>query len=116
MYHEAGFRAARRLVRVPMHSARGRAILLRLEAAEEREAAALPLPPGLEILAGPAKRGVFMLDGDEVAGEERLSLGARIRDVRQGPDGAVYALTDEDNGRLLRLTRPLARTEGSRRQ
>src|SRR6185437_8020121 len=67
MYHEAGFRAARRLVRVPMHSARGRAFLLRLEAAEEREAAALPLPPGLEILAGPAKRGVFMLDGDEVA-------------------------------------------------
>jgi hypothetical protein len=28
-------------------------------------------------------------------------MGARIRDVAQGPDGAVYALTDEDNGKIL---------------
>jgi glucose/arabinose dehydrogenase len=27
----------------------------------------------------------------------------RIRDVREGRDGALYLLTDEDNGRLLRL-------------
>lgn len=44
------------------------------------------------------------LDGEKVTGEERIALGARIRDVRQGPDGAVYALTDEDRGELLRLT------------
>jgi hypothetical protein len=31
-------------------------------------------------------------------------MGARIRDVVQGPDGAVYALTDEGNGEILRLT------------
>ncbi len=33
-----------------------------------------------------------------------LALGERIRDVRVGPDGYVYALTDHDNGRVLRLT------------
>jgi aldose sugar dehydrogenase len=31
-------------------------------------------------------------------------MGARIRDVAQGPDGAVYALTDESDGKILRLT------------
>ena len=45
------------------------------------------------------------LDGDKVVAEERL-LGerkARIRDVRQGPDGFVYVLTDASPGELLRL-------------
>ncbi len=31
-------------------------------------------------------------------------MGARIRDVRQAPDGTVYLLTDEENGKILRLT------------
>ncbi|GGB51949.1 dehydrogenase [Roseibium aquae] len=46
------------------------------------------------------------LDGTTVAGEEKLlaALGERIRDVRQGPDGAIYVLTDSGDGRLLRLT------------
>ncbi|MGF1650782.1 MAG: PQQ-dependent sugar dehydrogenase [Hyphomicrobiaceae bacterium] len=41
-----------------------------------------------------------------IVGEERLldGLGARIRDVRQGPDGALYLLTDSGNGRLIRVT------------
>jgi len=45
------------------------------------------------------------LDGDRVTKEERLlqSLGARIRDVRAGPDGALYLLTDNRNGRILRV-------------
>ncbi|HEY0331199.1 MAG TPA: PQQ-dependent sugar dehydrogenase [Rhodopseudomonas sp.] len=45
------------------------------------------------------------LDGDKVSGEERLlhELGERIRDVRQGPDGALYLLTDNAAGRILRL-------------
>ena len=30
-------------------------------------------------------------------------LGERIRDVRQGPDGLLYVLTDSANGQLLRL-------------
>jgi len=45
------------------------------------------------------------LDGDKVVKEERLlqGLSERIRDVRQGPDGALYLLTDNDTGRILRL-------------
>jgi aldose sugar dehydrogenase len=48
------------------------------------------------------------LDGDLIVGEERLltDLGARIRDVRVSRDGDVYVLTDEDDGRLLRLRAP----------
>jgi len=46
------------------------------------------------------------LDGETVTREERLltDLRERIRDVRQGPDGAIWLLTDSGNGRLLRLT------------
>jgi glucose/arabinose dehydrogenase len=44
------------------------------------------------------------LDGETVTDEERIPMGRRIRDVAQGPDGAVYALTDENNGAVLRLT------------
>jgi len=43
------------------------------------------------------------LDGEEVVGEERILMDTRIRDVAQGPDGAVYALTDE-GGEILKLT------------
>lgn len=45
------------------------------------------------------------MEGDAVVGEERLfeSQLGRIRDVRVGPDGAIYLLTDEDNGRLIRV-------------
>ena len=48
----------------------------------------------------------LVLDNGKVVGEERLltGLGARIRDVAQGPDGALYVLTDAQDGRLLRLT------------
>lgn len=47
----------------------------------------------------------LQLDGDKVVHEERLlgDLNARIRDVRQGPDGYVYVLTDEENGVLYRV-------------
>lgn len=46
------------------------------------------------------------LNGDKVTHEERLlgEQGQRIRDVRQGPDGALYVLTDEDDGKLLRIS------------
>jgi glucose/arabinose dehydrogenase len=46
------------------------------------------------------------LEGEEVTGEERLleELGLRIRDVAEGPDGAIYAITDEDNGEILRIS------------
>jgi aldose sugar dehydrogenase len=47
----------------------------------------------------------LVLNGDRVVGEQRLltELNARIRGVEQGPDEAVYVLTDGDGGRLLRL-------------
>jgi glucose/arabinose dehydrogenase len=42
------------------------------------------------------------LDGARVVGEERLlAERARIRDVRQGPDGGIYVLTDEEKGELI---------------
>jgi len=46
------------------------------------------------------------LDGAKVIKEERLlqDLNERIRDVRQGPDGALYLATDSGSGRILRLT------------
>ena len=45
------------------------------------------------------------LKGDEAVSEERMlqDLHERIRDVRQGPDGALYLLTDNNAGRILRL-------------
>ena len=51
------------------------------------------------------------LDGDRIVAEERLleDLGKRIRDVRVGPNGNVYVLTDEGDGQLLRLVPPAAR-------
>jgi glucose/arabinose dehydrogenase len=46
------------------------------------------------------------LDGEKVGKEERLltSLGARIRDVRQGPDGAIWLLSDSSDGKVLRIS------------
>jgi len=44
------------------------------------------------------------LDGEKVTGEERIAMGARIRDVAQGPDGAIYVLTDSGNGEILHLS------------
>jgi glucose/arabinose dehydrogenase len=79
-------------------------------------------PSGLTIYDGslfPEWRGSFLigalsgqalvrlvLQNDRVVGEERLltDLDARIREVVQGPDGAIYLLTDAPNGRLLKIT------------
>ncbi len=53
------------------------------------------------------------LDGDSVVSEERLleDLGLRIRDVAEGPDGAIYVITDESDGEILRIV-PATGTEG----
>ena len=55
-------------------------------------------------LAGQALHRL-VLDGERVVGEEKLlaDLGERIRDVRDGPDGALWLLTDHPEGRVLRL-------------
>ena len=45
------------------------------------------------------------IDGTRVVKEDKLlpELGQRVRDVREGPDGFIYLLTDERDGQLLRL-------------
>ena len=45
-------------------------------------------------------------DGDTITGEEQLfeNIYGRVRDVREGPDGAIWFLTDEDPGGLFRVT------------
>lgn len=50
----------------------------------------------------------LVLSGNTVASREKLNyslLSTRIRDVRQGPDGALYVLTDGSGGRIVRLAR-----------
>lgn len=48
----------------------------------------------------------LVIQNDRVVGEERLltDLGERIRDVAVGPDGSVWAISDERNGKLVRLS------------
>jgi glucose/arabinose dehydrogenase len=53
-------------------------------------------------LAGQHIRRIDLEDG-EVVGEEELRVGVRVRDVRSGPDGELYVLTDEPRGALLRI-------------
>ncbi len=78
-------------------------------------------PSGMEIYSGsafPEWRGNIFIGGlvskrlvrlviknDRVVGEEHLltDRNQRIRDVRQGPDGALYVVTDESNGELLKI-------------
>jgi glucose/arabinose dehydrogenase len=60
------------------------------------------------ILIGSLRPGLLVrltLENDRVTGEERYlaELDERIRDVRQGPDGLLYLLTDSREGRLLRV-------------
>jgi glucose/arabinose dehydrogenase len=47
----------------------------------------------------------LVIDNERVVGEEHLltDRGQRIRDVRQGPDGMLYLVTDEDNGQVWRI-------------
>ena len=58
------------------------------------------------LMGGLSAKGIVRvdLDGNTVRGEHRIELGQRIRDVVQGPDGAVYALTDQTDGEILRLS------------
>lgn len=54
-------------------------------------------------LAGTDVRRIILGKDGKVSGQERLDIGKRVRDVRQGPDGQLYLLTDESNGKLLRI-------------
>ena len=52
------------------------------------------------------------VEGETVTDEERIDMGARIREVHQGNDGAVYLLTDKPDGEILRLTPAEGRRRG----
>lgn len=54
-------------------------------------------------LASMDVRRIALDKNGNVTGQERLAINARVRDVKQGPDGHLYLLTDEDNGKLLRV-------------
>lgn len=45
----------------------------------------------------------LVMEDGRVTGEEWLSIGHRVRDVREGPDGNIYLVTDESNGKVLRI-------------
>jgi glucose/arabinose dehydrogenase len=48
-------------------------------------------------------RHISLNDAGEIDGQRELRFGARVRDVRQGPDGYLYVLTDEESGALIRI-------------
>ncbi len=69
-----------------------------------------PAWKGSLFIGGLASTNLVRLDvsGEKITGEERLlkdlqPKAERIRDVRQGPDGAIYLLTDNATGRILKL-------------
>ncbi len=66
------------------------------------------------LIAGLSSKALIRLElkDNRVVGEERLlaDRGDRIREVVQGPEGAVYLLTDDDDAELLKLT-PSAKTQ-----
>ena len=60
------------------------------------------------LVAALAEKSVrrIVIEGRKVLQQETLftDLGQRIRDVRYGPDGEIYLLTDADNGKVIRVT------------
>jgi aldose sugar dehydrogenase len=61
---------------------------------------------GQAIIAGLGTQGLVRvaIDGDKAREIERIALGARIREVKQGADGALWILEDGEGGRLRKLT------------
>ena len=51
-------------------------------------------------------RRFTLTESGDINSEQTIAIGQRVRDVRQGPDGLLYILTDADNGQLLRLEPP----------
>jgi len=70
----------------------------------------IPEWQGAFLVGGLVARAVVVLhmEDDRVAREERVDVGARVRDVRVGPDGAVYAVTESRGGggsTIVRITK-----------
>jgi glucose/arabinose dehydrogenase len=60
---------------------------------------------GSALIGGLTASGIVrvQVDGQKANEVERLPLAVRVRDVEQAPDGSIYVLTDEDNGKILQL-------------
>ncbi len=74
------------------------------------DADAIPEWQGAFLVGGLVSQGVVVLhmENDRVKFEERIDLDARIRDVKVGPDGAVYAVTEQrggGNSTIIKLTK-----------
>ena len=71
---------------------------------------AIPEWKGAFLIGGLISQGIVVvhMDGDKVRHEERVDLDERVRDVKVGPDGAVYAVTEQRGGgdsTIVRLTK-----------
>jgi len=60
---------------------------------------------GDALIGGLVSKALILVDlkGDSAEETERFEWGERIREVEQGPEGALYVLEDGDGGRLLKL-------------
>ena len=67
---------------------------------------AFPAWRGSALIGGLSSEALIRvtIDGNGAREAERFAMGARIREVEQGPDGSVYLLEDGKSARLLRLT------------
>lgn len=65
-----------------------------------------PAWKGNAFIGGLASEALIRIsfDGETAKEAERFPMGKRIREVEQGPDGAIWVLEDGDDGRLLKLT------------
>jgi glucose/arabinose dehydrogenase len=65
-----------------------------------------PQMQGSALIAGLAAAAIIRveIDGDSAREAERYAMGQRIREVEQGPDGALWVIEDGEGGRLLKLT------------
>ncbi|MCC9167375.1 PQQ-dependent sugar dehydrogenase [Pontibacter harenae] len=61
---------------------------------------------GSALIGGLTSSGIVrvQIKGDQAEEIERIPLATRVRDVEQAPDGSVYILTDQDDGKILRLS------------
>ncbi|MDX3978059.1 PQQ-dependent sugar dehydrogenase [Shinella sp.] len=70
---------------------------------------AIPEWKGAFLIGGLVSQGLVVLhmDGDRVRNEERVAIDARVRDVKVGPDGTVFAITEQRGGgsTILRLVK-----------
>jgi glucose/arabinose dehydrogenase len=65
-----------------------------------------PAWQGSAFIGGLASQALIRVsfDGSSAKEADRFLMGARIREVEQGPDGAIYVLEDGEGGRMLKLT------------